>query len=144
MGQLRVILDDLRSLNIHDPEEESDDIRWELVESFEETTWSGPTKINGEEFDIYAKRDKLDYRIVTVKWRRQNPLVETTEQRWRVERSLLKFTELESESDGENGTDSNPSWSESEDYDEEDNEEDDDDDDDDEEEASDGDDDGDD
>lgn len=94
MGQLRTILNDLRSLKIHDAEE-SDDVHWELIEPFEETTWSGPTDIDGDELDIYAKRDKLDYRIVTVKWRRRNHLVEATEQRWREEGSLLRLTERE-------------------------------------------------
>ena len=84
MGQLRTVLNDLRSLKIHDPEE-GDGIHWELIEPFEETTWSGPTDIDGHDLDIYAKRDKLDYRIVTVKWRRRNHLVEATEQRWREE-----------------------------------------------------------
>jgi hypothetical protein len=68
---------------------------WELIEPFEETTWSGPTDIDGDELDIYAKRDKLDYRIVTVKWKRRNHLVEATEQCWREEGSLLKLTERE-------------------------------------------------
>jgi hypothetical protein len=82
MDQLRTIVHDLRSLNIYEPEE-SDDVQWELIEPSQEITWSGPTDVGGEEHDIYAKRDKLDYRIVTVKWRRRNPLVESTEQRWR-------------------------------------------------------------
>lgn len=84
MGQLRTILNDLRSLKVHDSEED-DSNRWELIEPFGETTWSGPTDIDGDKLDIYAKREKLDYRIVTVKWKRRNPLVETTEQRWREE-----------------------------------------------------------
>lgn len=84
MGQLRTILNDLQSLQMYDPDED-DDIHWDLIEPFEETIWSGPTDIDGHELDIYAKRDKLDYRIVTVKWKRRNPLVETTEQRWREE-----------------------------------------------------------
>jgi hypothetical protein len=94
MNQLRPIVDKLRSLAIHDPEER-DGIHWELVEPFEETTWSGPTNIDGADYDIYAKRDKLDYRIVTAKWKRRYPLLEATEQRWREEGSLLKLVELE-------------------------------------------------
>jgi hypothetical protein len=82
MDQLRAIVNDLRALSIYEPEE-SDDVQWELIEPSREITWSGPTDVGGEEHDIYAKRDKLDYRIVTVKWRRRNPLVESTEQRWR-------------------------------------------------------------
>ena len=94
MNQLRPILDKLRSLKIHNPDEDAV-IHWELVEPFEETTWSGPTDINEDELDVYAKRDKLDYRIVTMKWKRRNHLVEATEQRWREEGSLLKLTERE-------------------------------------------------
>ena len=114
MNQLRPILDKLRSLKIHNPDED-DDIHWELVEPFEETTWSGPTNIDGEDYDIYAKRDKLDYRIVTVKWRRRNPLVEATEQRWREEGSLLKLTEREPPKSNE-GRDT-PRFSDEEDHD---------------------------
>ena len=95
--------------------EESDDVHWELIEPFEETTWSGPTDIDGHDLDIYAKRDKLDYRIVTVKWRRRNPLVEATEQRWREEGSLLKLTEREPPKSNE-GRDT-PRFSDEEDHD---------------------------
>jgi hypothetical protein len=82
MDQLRTIVNDLRALAIYETED-SDDVQWELMEPSQEITWSGPTDVGGEDHDIYAKRDKLDYRIVTVKWRRHNPLKESTEQRWR-------------------------------------------------------------
>jgi hypothetical protein len=130
MNQLHPILDKLRSLKIHNPDED-DDIHWELVEPFEETTWSGPTNIDGEDYDVYAKRDKLDYRIVTVKWRRRNPFVEATEQRWREEGSLLKLAEPEPPKSNEYRDNSRFSDEEDHDWDDEDEDEDEDDDDDD-------------
>jgi len=94
MDQLRPILDSLKSLTICELDF-SEDADWELVEPFDETTWSGPTNIGDEARDVYTKRDKLDYRIVTVKWRRRNHVVEGVERRWREEGSLLKLTESE-------------------------------------------------
>jgi len=132
MNQLRPILDKLRTLKIHNPDED-DDIHWELVEPFEETTWSGPTNIDGEDYGVYAKRDKLDYRIMTVKWRRRNPLVEATEQRWREEGSLLKLTEPEPPKSNEYCDNSRFSDEEDHDWDVEDDDEDDDEEDDDDE-----------
>jgi hypothetical protein len=128
INQLRPILDKLKSLKINDLEE-GDNIHWELVEPFEETTWSGPTNIDGEDYDVYEKCDKLDYRIVTVKWRRRNPLVEATEQRWREEGSLLKLMEREPPKSNEGRDTSRFSDEEDhdwdEEYDDEDNEDDD-------------------
>ena len=142
MNQLRPILDKLRSLKIHEPDEDAG-THWELVEPFEETTWSGPTNIDGEDYSVYAKRDKLDYRIVTVKWRRRNPLVEATERRWREEGSLLKLMERELPKSNE-GRDTSRFLDEEdhdwdEDYDDEDDEDDDEDDDGDDDEVDDGD-----
>lgn len=130
MNQLRPILDKLRSLKIHNPDED-DGIHWELVEPFEEITWSGPTNIDGEDYDVYAKRDKLDYRIMTVKWRRRNPLVEATEQRWREEGSLLQLAEPEPPKSNEYRDNSRFSDEEDHDWDVEDDDEDDDEEDDD-------------
>jgi hypothetical protein len=69
-------------------------VRWELVDPFEETTWSGPTNLNGDDFhadSIYADREKLDYRVIKMKWKRLVPT--ELERRWRKEGSLLKLNE---------------------------------------------------
>jgi hypothetical protein len=66
MNQLGPILERLKSLSTC-KSEECEDAHWKLIKPFEETTWSGPTNIGDEDHDIFAKRDKLDYRIVTVK-----------------------------------------------------------------------------
>lgn len=69
-------------------------MRWELVDPFEETTWSGPTNLNGDDFhadSIYADREKLDYRVIKMKWKRLVPT--ELERRWRKEGSLLKLNE---------------------------------------------------
>lgn len=91
VGRLRKIVEKLRSAA---EAKEGEDVRWELVEPFEETTWSGPTDLNDDELHaqtIYEDRDKLDYRIITMKWKRLVP----TElgRRWKQEGSLLKLSE---------------------------------------------------
>jgi hypothetical protein len=94
IDQLRPISESLKSLTNCELDL-NEDVHWELVEPFDETTWSGPTNIGDEARDVYTKRDKLDYRIVTVKWRRRNRVVEEVERLWREEGSLLRLTEPE-------------------------------------------------
>jgi hypothetical protein len=88
VDQLRPILKDLESIGaVNEGEEE----RWKLVMPFEETTWSGPTNLGGEEHQVYKNHDKLDYRVVTMKWRRREPT--KIEQRWQQEGSLLMLSD---------------------------------------------------
>jgi hypothetical protein len=91
IARLRRIVGKLRSAG---DAKEGEDVRWELVEPFEETTWSGPTNLNDDELHshtIYEDRDKLDYRVITMKWKRLVPT--KLERRWRKEGSLLKLSE---------------------------------------------------
>ena len=69
--------------------------RWELVEPFEEATWSGPVNLGGEDEYryIYDGRIKLDYRVITMKWRLRVGAANDVEQRWREEGSLLRLCE---------------------------------------------------
>ncbi|KAM0707416.1 hypothetical protein Q7P35_004061 [Cladosporium inversicolor] len=89
--RLRRIVEKLRSAA---EAKKGEDVRWELVGPFEETTWSGPTDLDDDELHaqtIYEDRDKLDYRIITMKWKRLVPT--ELEQRWKQKRSLLKLSE---------------------------------------------------
>ena len=88
IDQLRKIVERLRSAG---EAKEGEDARWELVEPFEETTWSGPSNLGGHEHPIYAHRDRLDYHAIEMKWRRLAP--NDLERRWRKEGSLLKLCE---------------------------------------------------
>jgi len=88
VDQLRKLVEKLRSAG---EANENEDARWELVEPFEETTWSGPTNLGGREHSIYVDRSKLDYRVITMKWKRLVPT--ELERRWRKERSLLQMCE---------------------------------------------------
>lgn len=88
VDQLRKIVERLRSA---EEANESEDVRWELVEPFEETTWSGPSNLGGHEHPIYANRDRLDYHAIEMRWRRLAPT--ELEQRWQKEGSLLKLRE---------------------------------------------------
>jgi hypothetical protein len=96
VDQLRPILESLKSAT--EPSED-DTVRWELTAPFGESSWSGPTNLGGEEREIYSQRDKLNYRITTMEWRRREPAAEKLEQRWREEGSLLKLlgTDVEPE-----------------------------------------------
>jgi hypothetical protein len=92
VNQLRPILESLKPA----AEPSKNDIvpvRWEILEPFEESFWSGPTNVGGEEREIYSQRDKLDYHITTMKWKRREPAAEKMEQRWREDGSLLKLVD---------------------------------------------------
>lgn len=91
VARLRRVVEKLRSAG---EAKEGEEPRWELVEPFEETTWSGPTNINDDELHshtMYEDRDKLDYRVITMKWKQLVPT--ELERRWRKEGSLLKLSE---------------------------------------------------
>lgn len=89
VNELRPIVEQLR---LAGEAEEGEHARWELVEPFEETTWSGPTNLGEYEHDIYADREKLDYRVIAMVWRRR--VSTEIEQRWKRQGSLLKLCEL--------------------------------------------------
>lgn len=62
MGQLKLILD--RLAGVAGP-----DGRFQLVGPHEESTWSGPTNLGGRAHAPYKKLERMDYRVVTVKWK---------------------------------------------------------------------------
>jgi hypothetical protein len=64
-----------------------------VVDPLDETTWSGPVDLGGQQHAIYAHCEKLDYRVITMKWRRRRRVAAETEQRWREEGSLLTLCE---------------------------------------------------
>lgn len=88
VDQLRPIVDNLRMAGQAKYRAHS---RWELIEPFEEYAWSGPVNLGGREHSIYAHRDKLDYRVITMKWRLRGAT--DPDRRWREEGSLLKLCE---------------------------------------------------
>lgn len=88
VDQLRPIVDNLRTAG---QAKYSAHSRWELIEPSKEYAWSGPVNLGGREHAIYAHRDKLDYRVITMKWRLR--AATDTERRWREEGSLLKLCE---------------------------------------------------
>lgn len=87
--ELREVVEKVRRVSECGNSECASARRWELVEPCEESTWSGPVNLGGHQHSIYARREKLDYRIVSMKWRRV-PTIDL-EQRWREEGSLLKL-----------------------------------------------------
>lgn len=88
VDQLRSIVESLKTAGDYGK------ARWDLIEPFEESTWSGPTNLGGQEHDVYAKREKLDYVVVTLKWKlRTAATTEQLEKRWRAEGSLLKLVD---------------------------------------------------
>jgi hypothetical protein len=90
VDQLRVIVEKLRSVG---EAGEGEEAQWEVfVDPLEEITWSGPVDLDGVQHDIYKDCDMLDYRVVTMKWRRRCVATEI-EQRWRKEGSLLQLCE---------------------------------------------------
>jgi hypothetical protein len=88
IDQLRPIFESLKSAT--EPRE-NDTIRWELLEPFEEISWSGPTDLGGKDRAIYSERNKLDYRITTMRWKRCEDAAKKIEQWWHEEGSLLKL-----------------------------------------------------
>jgi hypothetical protein len=108
VGRLRRIVEKLRSAG---EAKKGENVRWELVEPFEERTWSGPTNLNDDVLHaqtIYEGRNKLEYRVITMKWKRLIPT--QLERRWRKERSLLKLSEhsrpvARAECEGDSGGD---------------------------------------
>lgn len=92
VDQLRRIIEQLRLVG---EAKEGGVARWELVEPFEEATWSGPVNLGGEDEYryIYDGRIKLDYRVTTMKWRLRVGAANDVEQRWREEGSLLRLCE---------------------------------------------------
>lgn len=62
MGQLRPILAELGGL-MRDGE------RFQCVAPQGEWTWSGPTDLGGHESAVYRGLERLDYRVVRVRWR---------------------------------------------------------------------------
>jgi hypothetical protein len=74
IDELRPILELLRSPEIH----ESSRFVWELVEPFEETTWSGE-KLTWSD-SIGSTRQAVDYHVFTLTWRRQGLRVDDEEQ----------------------------------------------------------------
>jgi hypothetical protein len=128
-NELRPILDSLKSFL--EPSLD-DNIRWELIEPFEESSWSGPTNVGGEDREVHSQRDKLDYRVTTLKWKRRSLTTEKIEQRWREEGSLLKLLEgTTKKKSAESDEDSQANSSERDEDSEEDSDDQDDDDDDD-------------
>jgi hypothetical protein len=90
VDQLRAIVDKLRLVG---EAGEGEEAQWEVVvDPLEETTWSGPVNLDRVQHAIYAHCDKLDYRVITMKWRRRCVATEI-EQRWRKEGSLLQLRE---------------------------------------------------
>lgn len=88
VDRLRKMVKKLRSAG---EAKEGEDAQRELVEPFDETTWSGPTNLGGREHSTYANREKLDYRVIIMKWKRLVPT--ELERRWRKEGSFLKLCE---------------------------------------------------
>lgn len=62
MGQLKTILD--RLAGVAGP-----DGRFRLVEPHEEMSWSGPTNLGGRVHTPYKKLERMDYRVVALKWK---------------------------------------------------------------------------
>lgn len=98
--ELRPILESLKKVGELPGRE---DVPLELIEPFEKTFWSGPTDLGEKKRDIYSKRDKLDYCVTTLKWRRRNVAAEKAEQRWHVEGSLLQLLETASAESDDSG-----------------------------------------
>jgi hypothetical protein len=91
VDQLRHIVEKLK---LAGEAREGGEAQWELVvDPLDETTWSGPVDLGGQQHAIYAHCEKLDYRVITMKWRRRRRVAAETEQRWREEGSLLTLCE---------------------------------------------------
>lgn len=88
VDQLRPIVEKLK---LAGEPKEGEDARWELVDPCDEITWSGPVNLAGHHHYIYEDREKLDYRVITLKWRRCKAT--DVEQRWQEAGSLLTLCE---------------------------------------------------
>jgi hypothetical protein len=92
VAQLRGIVEELRLVGGAGEGEEA--AQWEVfVDALDEITWSGPVDLGQAQHAVYMDCDKLDYRVVTMKWRRRRCVATEVEQRWRKEGSLLRLCE---------------------------------------------------
>lgn len=96
--ELRPLLHSLKSIGVP---RGSDDAHWQLVEPFETSSWSGPNNLGGSKHGIYSKRDSLDYRITTLKWRPCNVAADKIEHHGLEEKSLLNLSEIASAGSGD-------------------------------------------